>query len=104
MQTMRIGSGQTTPGSTNWQQYGTGGLYADVDTSPGDFSAVPNYISSVGGDSSHWELIGGSAIYNPTAKNFRIYIRFPDGRAVTPAFANANRWNINWIGVQLFPG
>lgn len=101
MQQMRIGSGQTTPGSTNWVQYGTTGLYVDVDTSLGDFSAVPNYMSSIGGDGQHWDLVGGSAIYNPAIKSFRVYVHFFDNRAISPALANGSRWHVNWVGVQV---
>ena len=104
MQQMRIGSGQTTPGSTPWVQYGASGLTVTIDTSQGDFSATPIYTSSLGGDGGHWDMVGTSSIYNPAAKSFVIYIHSFDNRPLTPAAANASRWHVNWVGVQLFPG
>jgi hypothetical protein len=103
MATHRIASGGTPPGATNWQQYSppqNTGVYVDVDTSAGRFSATPVYITSIGGTSSHWDTTGATSIYSPTATGFRVYVRWADGRPLTPAEANNYQWHINWIGME----
>jgi hypothetical protein len=97
----KIAAGSTTPGATNWQPYpGTeNGIYVDVDTSGANFTSTPKYVTSIGGDGFHWETTGGSAIYSPTPKGFRVYVRFSTNRTLSPAFANQNKLHINWIGI-----
>jgi hypothetical protein len=95
----RVASGSTVPGQ-GWMPYLGIGVYIDVDTSSGHFTGRPTYTSSVGGDGSQWTLTGTSAIYSPTATGFRIYIRWSDGHAMTPADAQARRWYVNWVGVD----
>ncbi|WP_241759419.1 S8 family peptidase [Pyxidicoccus parkwayensis] len=85
--------GQTTQGATNWQQYGTDGIYLDVNTSGCGFTSTPLYFTSLGGTSSHWQSIGATAIYSATATGFRVYVRFP---SITPAVANQLGWHLNW--------
>jgi hypothetical protein len=97
---IKIASGSTTPGSTNWQAYGANGLYLDVDTSAGKFTTAPRYITSIGGNSSHWATTGATSIYNATPTGFRVYVRFSDGSAITPAQANTFQWHINWAGIH----
>ena len=97
---IKIASGSTTPGSTNWQAYGTNGLYLDVDTSAGKFTTAPRYFTSIGGSSSQWATTGATSIYNATPTGFRVYVRFSDGSAITPAQANSFQWHINWLGVE----
>ncbi|MEW4526509.1 hypothetical protein [Maioricimonas sp. JC845] len=95
-------SGKTPVGGTNWQVYGdvANAIFVDVDTSSAGFTSVPNYVSSLGGNSQQWETIGGSAIYSPTPTGFRVYVRFVDQKHLTPAIANAAGWHIVWIGHQ----
>jgi phage baseplate assembly protein gpV len=95
------GSGSTTPGSTNWQPYeGTIGIYLDVDTSAGRFTTTPKYFTSLGGNSSHWATTGVTSIYTPSPTGFRVYVRWSDGSALTPAQANSLHWHVNWLGVE----
>jgi hypothetical protein len=95
----RIGAGSTAPGQ-GWVAYGGYGIYLDVDTSSAYFTGTPVYTSSVGGDGGQWALTGTSAIYSPTAKGFRIYVRWSSGAALTPAIAQAYKWHVNWIGID----
>lgn len=88
-------SGRTTPGTTNWQQYSTTGIYVDVNTTACGLSVVPEYFTSLGGMTSHWMTTGATSIYAPTATGFRIYINSLFG-AITPAIANSYGWHINW--------
>ena len=97
---IKIASGSTTPGSTNWQAYGGNGVYLDVDTSAGKFTTTPKYLTSIGGNSSHWATTGATSIYNATPTGFRVYVRWSDGSALTPAQANSFQWHINWLGVE----
>jgi len=87
--------GATEAGSTAWVQYATDGIYVDVDTSKCGFMQTPEYLSSLGGKSSHWTSTGGSEIYLPTPTGFRVYIH---KKSATPAYANDRLWHINWIG------
>jgi Zn-dependent M28 family amino/carboxypeptidase len=97
---IKIASGSTTPGSTNWQPYGGDtGVYLDVDTSAGKFTTTPGYITSLGGISSHWATTGATSIYDVTPNGFRVYVRWSDGSALTPAQANSFQWHVNWLGV-----
>jgi len=103
MATHRIASGSTRPGATAWQPYAppsNTGVYVDVDTSAGRFSTTPVYITSIGGNSSHWATTGATSIYSATATGFRVYVRWADGHPITPAEANSLQWHINWIGME----
>ena len=98
---IKIASGSTTPGSTNWQPYaGNTGIYLDVDTSAGKFTTTPKYITSLGGNSSHWATTGATAIYTPSPTGFRVFVRWSNGSALTPAQANSFQWHINWLGIE----
>lgn len=96
-----IASGHTPPGATNWQVYAgpPNSIYVDVDTSAIGFTSVPNYVASLGGAQQHWQAIGATSIYSATQTGFRVYVRFADGSALTPAIANNYFWNVIWIGV-----
>jgi hypothetical protein len=103
MASLKIGSGSTPTGNTAWQPYAGGsanGVYVDVNTSAAGFTAVPLYLTSIGGNSSHWATTGATAIYSATATGFRIYIRWADGSPLTPAQANSFLWHINWMGIE----
>ena len=100
MATSKTASGRTKPGSTAWQQYTANGLYVDVDTSAGKFTGAPVYITSLGGNNGNWKVIGADSIYQPTATGFRVYIKWEDNSALTPATANSYQWHINWIGME----
>lgn len=97
-----IASGQTPPGSTNWQQIigNTSGIFVDVNTSAAGFSNTPVYVTSLGGNVSNWTTTGGSSVYFETPAGFRVYVRWSDGNILTPGQANSFQWHINWIGIQ----
>ncbi|MCC5616871.1 hypothetical protein LC605_17670 [Nostoc sp. CHAB 5836] len=99
--TTKIAAGSTTPGATSWQPYPAteNGIYVDVDTSEANFTSTPKYVTSIGGDDTHWQTTGGSAIYFPTPKGFRIYVRFSPDSILNPAIANQKKFHINWIGI-----
>ena len=104
MDTKRIASGRTTPGSTAWQPYsygGSAGIFVDVDTSDAQLTGAPVYTTSIGGTWNHWSTTGATSIYIPTAKGFRVYVRYADGGALTPATANGLEWHINWIAMEV---
>jgi hypothetical protein len=100
MATTLVASGRTEPGATNWQQYpGGAGVFVDVDTSSAGFRVGAIYVTSLGGTSSHWATTGGTSIYSPTARSFRVYVRWSDGNPLTPTQANQLGWHINWYAV-----
>ena len=97
----KMGSGTTVPGATNWQPYGNNtGIYLDIDTSGCGFTSIPRYFTTIGGRSNHWSTTGATSIYNATPTKFRVYVRFSNGAALTPAYANARMWHINWLAVE----
>lgn len=98
---VHIGSGRTTPGSTAWVAYGTTGIYLDVSTAGQHFASTPTYLTSIGGTTNHWSTTGATSIYLATPTGFRVYVRYIDGGAITPAQANAMQWHINWIGMEV---
>lgn len=100
MAVIGIASGKTPQGSTAWQQYPGGkGVFVDINTSSAGFTATPQYYTSIGGATSHWATTGATSIYNPTPTGFRVYVRWADASALTPAQANSYGWHINWLAV-----
>ena len=97
---VKVASGSTEAGNSNWQPYNKAGVYIDVDTSAAGFTETPHYIVSLHGTGHIWETTGGSEVYRATSTGFRIHVRFPDGRKLTPAFANSKKWHIVWVGVK----
>ncbi len=87
-------SGRTPEGTTPWRQYGTHGLYVDIDTEACGYDEKPRYLASLGGNSKHWVVQGASSIYFPTKTGFRIYIRSP--QPITPEEANKQAWIVYW--------
>ncbi|BAZ32339.1 hypothetical protein NIES4074_48410 [Cylindrospermum sp. NIES-4074] len=102
---LKIAAGRTEPGATNWQAYGTFGIYVDIDTSAAGFTKVPVYVTSIGGPGgNHWGTTGASSVYDVTPKSFRIFIRWDKDykdEILTPEVANGYKWHINWIGTEL---
>ncbi|ADO70570.1 S8 family peptidase [Stigmatella aurantiaca] len=85
-------AGQTT-NSTPWQQYGTDGIYLDVNTTQCGFTSTPLYFTSLDGLSNHWVTTGATSIYSPTPTGFRVYIHSP---GITPTLASQLGWHLNW--------
>jgi hypothetical protein len=94
---LQIGSGTTAAG-VGWRAYGTTGITIVVDTSSAQFSHTPTYVTSLGGSSAQWQTTGGSSVYYPTRTSFQVFVRFYDGRVLTPEYAASVGWRINWIG------
>ena len=100
---LRICSGSTPAGSTAWQVYGVtpAQIMVTIDTSGCHFTNKPIYLPVLAGSSSHWTTTGGSNPYTLTATEktqFQVYIN--NGAAgVTPATANINNWNIQWVAI-----
>lgn len=99
-----IGFGSTPPGSTDWKLYQDkpGALFVEVDTTGSGFTSTPTYFTSLGGLNQHWDLVGMSSVYSPTATGFRVYIKTPTGAAkdwFTVENANKRGWHVNWFGI-----
>jgi hypothetical protein len=101
----------TTPGPgiedplAGWRQYASAdesGIYIDVVTSV--VFDEPVYVASLTGTAYHWLTTGGSSIYPTpnvaTKDGFRVYVRFSDGRPVSPQVAVDNGWRVNWIAMR----
>jgi hypothetical protein len=114
----KIFAGRTDPNNTVWHEYSTNVLYVDVDTSSGNFSGCPIYITSLGGNAEHAQLVGVTNLYppgppptgqeeasryphGPTAKGFRVYVNYYDtNRRLTADIAKSGFWHVNWIGIE----
>jgi hypothetical protein len=98
MPTQRFASGRTLP--TDWVVYSPTGIMVDVNTSAGHFTGTPEYFTSIGGNSSHWNTTGATSIYLATPTGFRVYVRWANGVALTPTDAVNLGWYINWWGTS----
>lgn len=105
MAVIKIGSGRFTPpatGPTGWQPYqgGTTGIFVDINTTSAGFTSTPVYLTSISGTSSHWATTGATSIYMASPTGFRVYVRFDNSTAITPALAASYQWTINWVGIE----
>jgi len=91
--------GGTSGGSWNdWTELGSTGLYMDVDTSACKFSGHPAYVSSIVGDSAHWQLTGVNSVYKATSTGFRVYVWHPVLRGkFMQFFAMKYNWKLTWL-------
>jgi hypothetical protein len=102
--TSRVASGIS---GTNWEPFFFSGehgewvgIFIDVDTSTAQFTKTPVYVTSLYGNSGQWATTGGNAVYSPTATGFRVYVRWSDGRLLTPAQAVEFDWRVAWHGIE----
>jgi hypothetical protein len=107
---LRVVSGRTEPG-VGWQQQTEGGkkvgIWIQVDTTSAGFTSQPTYVTSLGGNSEHWNTTGGSSVYPPDdalgkdlRRGFRVFIRWDGGNPLEPKKAQDRKWCINWIGME----
>ena len=96
---LRICTGKTAPGNTNWQSYGTEGLVLWVNISNCDFELTPFLVSALHGSTSHWGTTGGSNVYDVSPSSFAVYVRYSSGGALTPQNANDMNWHLHWIAI-----
>lgn len=107
---LKVVSGRTAPGAGWKQQEEAGkkvGIWIQVDTTSAGFTGTPTYVTSLGGNSEHWNTTGGSSVYPPNQdlnrelkRGFRIFIRWRAGEALEPKKAEDQKWCINWIGME----
>ncbi len=100
---VRIVTGQTPVGATDWKRYKETryGAYVEVDTSSAGFTATPLYLTSLGGTGGHWFVAGPSAVYSPSADGFKVYLRWLErgySQDLVP-YAQKAKWHINWWAI-----
>lgn len=91
-------AGSTTAGA-GWNVYNSSTISINVSTVGCAFTGTPKYFTSIGGLGSHFELVGQSAIYTPSATGFTVYLKKNDGSSLAPADAVAGGWFLNWHGI-----
>lgn len=110
--TVNVASQETTMSrSTNaWknsrQEYiGTDGIlstkdviYVDIDLSMFKLDTPPVILTSMVGNSRHWEALGYCGIYNLTKNGFRVYVRYRNGVTATQAIQWG--WKLNYTVVR----
>ena len=92
-------AGSTASEATNWKQYGSNSIYADVETNKAGFTNTPQYFTSIAGLYNHWEAKGINAIYSPSPTSFRIYLRDDLNKYMTPEIANQREWTVQWAAI-----
>ena len=93
-----ICAGSTAPGA-GWVSYSTTSLRITVNTAGCAFTGTPMYFTSIGGLGNHFEIVGASAIYSPTATGFILYVKKNNETALSVSDAVAGGWSINWQGI-----
>ncbi len=83
-----------------WKQGATNGIKVDVTFPKAEFHKVPMIFLSLDGTNSHWALTGTSSLYNVTKDGFSVFIRWADGKELTPDIAKSLRWRVNWIAFR----
>lgn len=101
LRTAHLCTGATSPWVSAWWQHPTSpnGVCLDVDTSACGFTTTPRYFASMG-DAAYSPAVdpgvtGISSIYAPGTNGFRVCVYDPNV-AITPAYANAASWHIQW--------
>ena len=87
--------------NTLWKNYTGIGIFMDIDTRNCNFTSTPSYFTSISGTSSHWDLTGYGAIYNPTSTTFRIYAKSLSSADVGTLLDRSIdcKWNVHWLGI-----
>jgi len=95
---VKVCAGTTGRYTTNWLNYGSAGVYLDVDITGCGFIKVPTVTTSIEGSSSHWVATGTSSIYNVEPSKFRIFL---NNNVANPQNGSARqmKWNVEWIAV-----
>jgi len=97
---MKVCAGSTGRTTTDWTNYGSTGVYYDVDISDCGFKTVPTVTTALEGSSHHWLSIGTSSIYNTSPSAFRIYLQNTyANHNPQNGFAESKKWNVEWIAV-----
>lgn len=98
---LKMVCGRTLPSS--WIAYSARVLYVDV-VIPSSivFIDLPQYLTSILGDSQHYLVTGSDNTYirpnTPSGDRvFRVYISYPTD--ITPSFAQSNGWSLSWCAV-----
>jgi hypothetical protein len=85
-------------GSESWKVFGTTGLQAVVDSSKCNYKVAPNYMTSVVGDSAHWQLSGVNSIYDSKPNSFNVKVWHPVLRGkFMQYFAQRYSWRMSWL-------
>jgi len=92
----KVCAGTTGRYRSNWQQYGSNGIYIKVSTGHCGFVTVPTVTTSIEGKSWHWRATGTSSVYDVTTAGFTLYL-YKGG--LRTAKAKRGNWNVEWIAV-----
>lgn len=90
-------SGSTGRTTTNWLNYESDGIYADVNISGCGFLTVPTVTTSLEGSGDLSKVTGTSSVLFATNTQFRVYIGTYTW--IRSDYAKSQFWNINWLAV-----
>jgi hypothetical protein len=94
----RICGATTSVDLMRWHALGNDGLYVDVYTSHCKFQHTPQYLSSILGDSGHWQLTGTNSVSHENRTAFRVKVVHPTLRgAALLAEAKKFKWRVSWV-------
>ena len=112
----KIVVGRTDPAA--WRAEGDRVIFVDVVTSSYNFTTIPVYVTSLGGNAEPQQVVGRTSLYppgdppadrsaesrhpkGPTKEGFRVRVNFAKGGLLSPAQAQSGFWHINWITIEL---
>ena len=84
-----------------WQINSTTTITMIINTTQCSFPKAPLYFVSIVSGSSHYCLVGYSAIYLPTNESFQIYTRYvcsPMSSTSLLTLAQGSSYNVYWTG------
>jgi len=93
---IKVCAGTTGRETTDWINYGSQGIYTDVDIGSCGFVKTPTVTTSLEGRSNHWTADGTSAVYSASPTGFRIYIHKSN---LQEDVAKNDGYNVEWISV-----
>jgi hypothetical protein len=95
---MRLCSGRTVTGQTNWQVYRNDTLFVNVDTSGCGFTSTPTYVTSLTGNAYIAWVTGSGSVYASSPTGFTLYVSW-ENNSINPSLANSSGWAVNWIAM-----
>jgi len=94
-----LGSGRSNV--NEWKQHPVvpNAVYQWIQTGLPNYAEIPEYVTTLTGDSSIWPVLGASSVYSPTSKRFLVILALEQRYAnivLTPKIVRAWNWTINW--------
>jgi hypothetical protein len=80
--------------SGGWQAQSANNVSLRVETS-GCQLADPVYVTSLGGEGSHWLARGATSLHDTSSRGFRVEVARPQAASIV----RSQRWHLNWLAL-----